>query len=82
MTIPVPLLSSADLAAHLGDEDLLVCDCRFAGDAEASRAEYETGHLPGAIHVYWLGDLAAADTTVTTFLPDPLEAAQRLGRLG
>ena len=27
------------------------------------------GHIPGAIHVYWLEDLSAADTTVTTFLP-------------
>ncbi|MBV9050459.1 MAG: hypothetical protein JOY58_19485 [Solirubrobacterales bacterium] len=82
MAISVPLVSSGELAAHLRDEDLLVCDCRFAGDADTSRARYESGHLPGAIHVYWLEDLAAADTTVTTFLPDPDEAADRLGRLG
>jgi thiosulfate/3-mercaptopyruvate sulfurtransferase len=82
MAISVPLVSSGELAAHLRDEDLLVCDCRFAGDAEASRARYVSGHLPGAIHVYWLGDLSAADTSVTTFLPDAEEAADRLGRLG
>ena len=44
--------------------------------------EYLGGHIPGAIHVYWLEDLSAADTTVTTFLPDAQEAADRLGRLG
>jgi hypothetical protein len=35
MAISVPLVSSEELAAHLrdGDEDLLVCDFRFAGDA-------------------------------------------------
>jgi thiosulfate/3-mercaptopyruvate sulfurtransferase len=82
MPISVPLVSSGELAAHLRDEDLLVCDCRFAGDAEASRGQYESGHVPGAIHVYWLEDLSAADTTVTTFLPDAQEAADRLGRLG
>lgn len=82
MAISVPLVSSEELAAHLRDEDLLVCDCRFAGDAEASRALYVSGHVPGAIHVYWLDDLSAADTTVTTFLPDAEEAAARLGRLG
>jgi thiosulfate/3-mercaptopyruvate sulfurtransferase len=76
------LMSSAELAARLREEDLLVCDCRFAGDAEASRARYLSGHIPGAIHVYWLDDLSAADTTVTTLLPDPDEAAERLGRLG
>ncbi len=82
MAISVPLLSSGELAAHLRDQDVLVCDCRFAGDARASRGLYANGHVPGAIHVYWLKDLSAADTTVTTFLPDPDEAAERLGRLG
>ncbi|MBV8941390.1 MAG: sulfurtransferase [Solirubrobacterales bacterium] len=59
-----------------------MCDCRFAGDVDTSRERYESGHVPGAIHVYWLEALSAADTTVTTFLPDPDEAADRLGRLG
>jgi thiosulfate/3-mercaptopyruvate sulfurtransferase len=82
MAISVPLVSSGELAAHLRDDDVLVCDCRFAGDAEASRARYASGHLPGAIYVYWLEDLSAADTTVTTFLPDPAKAAASLGSLG
>jgi thiosulfate/3-mercaptopyruvate sulfurtransferase len=82
MPISVPLVSSGELAAHLCGEDLLVCDCRFAGDARASRRRYTSGHVPGAIHVYWLDDLSAADTTVTTFLPDAQEAAEGLGRLG
>ena len=82
MAVNLPLVSSGELAAHLRDQDLLVCDCRFAGDAEASRGRYTSGHIPGAIHVYWLDDLSAADTTVTTFLPDPEEAGDRLGRLG
>jgi thiosulfate/3-mercaptopyruvate sulfurtransferase len=82
MCISVPLMSSGELAARLRDDDVLVCDCRFAGDAEASRAQYLAGHVPGAIHVYWLEHLSAADTAVTTFLPSPQEAADRLGRLG
>lgn len=75
-------MHSEELAAHWRDSDVLVCDCRFLGDAEASHARYVSGHVPGAIHVYWLDDLSAADTTVTTFLPDAEEAADRLGRLG
>jgi thiosulfate/3-mercaptopyruvate sulfurtransferase len=82
MAITVPLASSGELAAHLRDEDLLVCDCRFAGDGGTSRARYASGHVPGAIHVYWLEDLSADDTTVTTFLPSVKEAAEKLGRLG
>jgi len=82
MAISVPLVSSGELSAHLREEDVLVCDCRFAGEAEASRGRYASGHVPGAIHVYWLEDLSAGDTSVTTFLPDAEEAADRLGRLG
>jgi thiosulfate/3-mercaptopyruvate sulfurtransferase len=82
MAISVPLVSGEELGAHLHDETVLVCDCRFAGDAESSRERYASGHVPGAVHVYWLEDLSAADTRVTTFLPDTREAADRLGRLG
>jgi thiosulfate/3-mercaptopyruvate sulfurtransferase len=82
MAISMQLVSCGELAAHLRDEDVLACDCRFAGDHDTSRDRYECGHIPGAIHVYWLEDLSAADTSVTTFLPDAEEAADRLGRLG
>jgi thiosulfate/3-mercaptopyruvate sulfurtransferase len=82
MAINVPLMSSGEVAARLREEALLVYDCRFAGDIEGSRAQYLSGHVPGAIHVYWLEDLSAADTTVTTFLPNAEEAADKLGRLG
>jgi thiosulfate/3-mercaptopyruvate sulfurtransferase len=82
MAISMPLVSGAVLAAHLREETLLVCDCRFAGDAHASRERYESGHTPGAVHVYWLDDLAAVDTTVTAFLPSEQEAGTALGRLG
>jgi thiosulfate/3-mercaptopyruvate sulfurtransferase len=82
MAISRPLVNGAELAAHLRDQKVLVCDCRFAGDAAASRARYESGHIPGAIHVYWLDDLSTADTTVTTFLPNEHEATTALGRLG
>jgi len=82
MAISGPLISGEELAARLREEDLLVCDCRFAGDAAGSRSTYVGGHVPGAIHVYWLEDLSATDTTVTTFLPNAEEAAERLGRLG
>jgi thiosulfate/3-mercaptopyruvate sulfurtransferase len=70
------------LAAHLADPDLLVVDCRFTGGRDASRQAYREGHVPGAVHVYWLDELCAADTRVTTLLPDPIRAAEGLGRLG
>ena len=82
MAIRTPLMSSGELAARLHDPDVLVCDCRFTGDADGSRERYESGHLPGAVHVYWLDDLSTADTTVTTLLPGAEEVAAKLGRVG
>jgi len=77
-----PLVTTEWLAEHLDDPDLVVCDCRFVGTPEASRAAYLSGHIPSAIHVYWLDSLCTADTTVTSFLPTADEAARRLGALG
>ncbi|MBA3907225.1 MAG: sulfurtransferase [Pseudonocardiales bacterium] len=76
------LVDPAWLAAHLADPDLVVVDCRFAGGREASRQTYRDGHIAGAAHVYWLDELCAADTRVTSLLPDPARAADGLGRLG
>jgi thiosulfate/3-mercaptopyruvate sulfurtransferase len=76
------LVDSAWLAAHLADPDLFVLDCRFAGDRDTSRQVYREGHIPRAVHVYWLDELCAADTRVTSLLPDPVRAADGLGRLG
>lgn len=70
------------LRDHLSDTDLLVFDCRFTGDETSSRQAYRDGHIPGAVHTYWLEDLCAPDTQVTTLLPDPVRAAKALGRLG
>ncbi len=76
------LVDTAWVATHLDDPDILICDCRFTGDREQSRRRYEEGHIPGAVHVFWLDDLSAADTRVTTFLPTLAEAESALGRLG
>lgn len=70
------------LVEHLDLPDLLVVDCRFIGDRESSKQAYRDGHIPGAVHVYWLDELCAPDTRVTTLLPDPARAADGLGRLG
>jgi 3-mercaptopyruvate sulfurtransferase SseA len=39
------------VADHLGDGEVLVCDCRFSGDREHPRHRYGDGHIPGAVHV-------------------------------
>jgi len=46
-----PLISAADLAAQLGDPNLLVVDCRFElADPARGAREHGRGHIPGAVH--------------------------------
>lgn len=73
------LVDAPWLAAHL--DDVLVVDCRFTGDRDSSRATYRDGHIPHAVHSYWL-DLCAEDTRVTTLLPDRDRAIAALSALG
>jgi thiosulfate/3-mercaptopyruvate sulfurtransferase len=73
------LVDVAWLAAHV--DEVLVVDCRFRGDRDSSFAAYREGHLPGAIHSFWL-DLCSEDTRVMTLLPDRDRAVAALSRLG
>jgi len=80
-----PLISSSELAAHLGDPAWFVADCRFElGKPEAGRAAWRAGHIPGAVHVDLERDLSAPVTSATGRhpLPSPADFAATLGRLG
>lgn len=68
------------LEFHRHDSRVLIVDCRFTGDRDTSVAAYRQGHIPGAVHSYWL-DLCAEDTTVS-LLPDRARAVAALSDLG
>jgi thiosulfate/3-mercaptopyruvate sulfurtransferase len=55
-----PLVETAWLAAHLSDDNLCIVDARWRGDG-SSKALYEQGHLPGAVHLDWHTDLSWTD---------------------
>lgn len=55
-----PLVETAWLEAHLSDDDLCIVDARWRGDG-TSRALYQRGHLPGAVHLDWYHDLSWTD---------------------
>ena len=70
------------LVEHVDDHDVRIVDCRFTGTAATSREAYANGHIPTAIHSYWLDELCEDDTRVTTLLPPTAKAEDSLGRLG
>lgn len=54
-----PLISAADLAARLGDENLLVVDCRFdLADPQRGARDYAEAHIVGAVYADLNRDLS------------------------
>lgn len=77
------LISVADLAARLGDPDLVVCDVRFhLADHDQGRRDYDAGHLPGARFVDLHRELAGGPGGGRHPLPTVADFAAVLGRLG
>ncbi|HLL80599.1 MAG TPA: rhodanese-like domain-containing protein, partial [Ktedonobacteraceae bacterium] len=71
-----PLVETAWLAEHLSDENVRVVDARWRGDG-TSRALYQQGHLPGAVHLDWQHDLSWTDERGVGYLllsPEPFAA--------
>ena len=61
------LISAAELAAHLGDNDWAVVDCRFAlNDPEKGHADYLQAHIPGAVYADLNNDLSGPVTPGVT----------------
>ncbi len=59
MMATVPLISTAELAARLGDPSLLVIDARFdLGDPARGRRDHAQAHIPGAVYADLDHDLA------------------------
>src|SRR5437764_719841 len=78
-----PIISVSDLERGLGDPHLRIVDTRwYLGRPGAGRAAYDTGHLPGAIHLDLDADLSARIGPGRHPLPDPRDFAARLGALG
>lgn len=76
-----PLISTADLAARLGDPDLRIVDASWHLDGRDARPDFEAERLPGAVFF----DLEASsdpDSPLPHMLPSPAAFAARMGGLG
>ncbi|HUZ13576.1 MAG TPA: 3-mercaptopyruvate sulfurtransferase [Caulobacteraceae bacterium] len=78
-----PLVSTAWLARHLGDADLLVLDAswRMPADAGDVRADYAARHVPGAVF-FDIDAIADRASDLPHMLPSPQEFATAMRRLG
>ena len=78
-----PLVSAQSLAADIGARDLRIADCTWflPGDGRDAKAEYLTGHIPGAVFLD-LAEIADTASGLPMMLPGPEKFASRMGRLG
>lgn len=84
------LVSSAWLAEHLGEPDLVVLDCSVVMEPDGAggmatvsgRAAYESGHVPGAAFADLLTGLADTASPNQFAVPTPPDFCAAVGRLG
>jgi len=77
------LVSTEWLANEMGASDLRIVDCtkHLAGTGRDPLAEYEAGHIPGAVFMD-LTDLVDSNSPVENTLPPPEKFASRMQSLG
>ena len=78
-----PLVSTAWLAEHLHDPNLVVVDASWYMPAagRSGHAEYLESHLPGAVF-FGIDEIADKTTTLPHMLPLPQEFAHAVGAMG
>ncbi|MBS1881082.1 MAG: sulfurtransferase [Actinobacteria bacterium] len=78
-----PLISAAELAASLGEENVVVLDVRWGlDDRDAGRRAYEAGHVAGAHYAHLEDDLSDPDSEVAGQMPAPERLARALEKFG
>jgi thiosulfate/3-mercaptopyruvate sulfurtransferase len=81
-----PLVSAGWLEQHLEHPRVRVLDVRGRHPSSslphAKRAEYELGHIPGAVFIDWERDFVNADDPVPVQIADADAFAARAGKLG
>jgi thiosulfate/3-mercaptopyruvate sulfurtransferase len=84
------LVTAEWLKEHLGEPGLVIIDATVLVESDASgnmrsingRANYESGHIPGAVFGDLMGDLSDADSPLQFGLPTPEKFAAAMSALG
>ncbi|HWB48993.1 MAG TPA: 3-mercaptopyruvate sulfurtransferase [Stellaceae bacterium] len=80
---PEALVSTEWLAAHLADPQVRVLDASFKqpGVMPTARADYDAGHIPGAVF-FDIDDVAAPGTSLPHMIPSAERFAQKMAERG
>jgi thiosulfate/3-mercaptopyruvate sulfurtransferase len=82
-THPEALVSTEWLADHLADPHVRVLDASFKqpGVTPTARADYDTGHIPGAVF-FDIDDVAEPGTSLPHMIPSPARFAEKIAERG
>jgi thiosulfate/3-mercaptopyruvate sulfurtransferase len=82
-THPEALVSTEWLAGHLADPHVRVLDASFkqAGVTPTARADYDAGHIPGAVF-FDIDDVAEPGTSLPHVIPSPERFAAKMAERG
>jgi thiosulfate/3-mercaptopyruvate sulfurtransferase len=80
---PEALVAGEWLEARLGDPQLAIVDCSFKlpGAASTARADYDNGHIPGAVF-FDIDDIARPGTALPHMIPSAQLFAEKMAALG
>jgi thiosulfate/3-mercaptopyruvate sulfurtransferase len=80
---PEALVSTEWLAAHLIDRQVRILDSSYKqpGIAPTARADYESGHIPGAVF-FDIDDVAQPGTSLPHMIPSPERFAEKMAERG
>lgn len=80
---PEALVSTEWLAAHLADPQVRVLDSSFKqpGVVPTARADYDAGHIPGAVF-FDIDDVAAPGTSLPHMIPSAERFAEKMAERG
>src|SRR5271170_2161293 len=80
---PEALVGTEWLAAHLSDLDVRVLDSSYKqpGVAPTARADYDAGHIPGAVF-FDIDDVAEPGTSLPHMIPSPERFSAKMAERG
>ncbi|RIJ28180.1 sulfurtransferase [Henriciella mobilis] len=80
-----PLVSAAWLKSNISAPDLRIIDASWfpswIASANAGRAAYERGHIPGAVY-FDIDDICAEESDLPHMMPDSVKFSSRVRKLG
>jgi thiosulfate/3-mercaptopyruvate sulfurtransferase len=76
------LVTTDWLEEHLNDGNMRILDCRYYFDGRNPVEEYRRGHIPGAVHFNWAGELNDPNAEFDFMMAPPEQVEQALGKVG